>query len=450
MTAKPTTSTPLTLEQMRQQFDAAPYPRIPPEATPAGQYNDLFVNNMVTPFYLRDRRVVDTKGKLILDAGCGTGYKALVLALANPGAKIVGIDLSEKSIDLAKKRLEFHKFEDVEFHAMSIYDIADLGLKFDYINCDEVLYLLPDPLAALQTLRSVLAPAGILRTNLHSQLQRLVYYQAQEVFRMFGLMDEAPTEEHRQAVVATMKNLKLNVNLRARAWSKDCEQDTEDGREQVFANFLLSGDQGFTIPELFEMLEQSDLEFLSMLNWRQWDVQDLFQNVDELPGMIGMALAMASPAEQLRLYELLNPIHRLFDFWCYSTETPEPDSPIEDWSDEDWQTARVQLHPQLRNDDAKGKLLKSLENQQPFDFAQLISLPARSPIPVDGVIAATLLSLWDGSQPIQALVQRYKTLHPVNLVSLAPLTEAEALQAVRNALTYLEPFLYVLLERQPR
>ncbi|MBD1912032.1 MULTISPECIES: class I SAM-dependent methyltransferase [unclassified Leptolyngbya] len=448
MTAKPTTPNPLTLEQMRQQFDAAPYPRIPPEATPEGKYNDLFVNNIVTPFYLRDRRVVDTQGTLILDAGCGTGYKALVLAIANPGAKIVGIDLSEKSIDLAKKRLEFHKFENVEFHAMSIYDIADLGLKFDYINCDEVLYLLPDPLGAFQALRRVLSPGGILRANLHSQLQRLVYYRAQEMFRMFGLMDEAPTEEHRQTVIATMKNLKVNVDLRARGWVSSCEQDNDDGREQIFANFLLSGDQGFTIPELFDMLEQSDLEFLSMLNWRQWDVQELFQNVDELPGMIGMALAMASPAEQLRLYELLNPVHRLFDFWCYSTDTPDPDRPVEEWSDEDWQTARVHLHPQLRSNDAKGELLKSLENQQPFDFAQLIDLPARSAIPVDGIVAATLLSLWDGPQPIQALVQRYKTLHPVHPVSLVPLTDAEAFQAVQNALTYLEPFLYVLLERQ--
>jgi len=448
MTENSEFSNRLTLEQMRQQFDAAPYPRIPPEASPEGAYDELFIHSIVTPFYLRDRRVPQTQGKVILDAGCGTGYKALMLAVANPGAKIIGIDLSEKSVELAKKRLEFQKFDNVEFHAMSIYDLDQLGMAFDYINCDEVLYLLPDPLAALQSMRQVLRPGGMLRVNLHSAIQRAVYYRAQEMFRMFGLMDEPPTEEHRTTVVATMTNLKRDVDMRRRGWQPSCEQDNENAREEIFANFLLAGDQGFTIPEVFEMLEASDLAFLSMVNWRHWDVQELFQNVDELPGMIGMALAMASPAEQLRLYELLNPVHRLFDFWCYSPDTPEPDLPMEEWSDEDWQTARIQLHPQLCTPNARQQLLASLENQQPFDFAKIISLPTRAPIPVDGVVSATLLGLWDGPLAMMDLAQRYKTLHPVHPVSLEPLTEADALQAMKKVMTFLEPFLYVLPERQ--
>jgi len=448
MTAKSESPNRLTFEQMRQQFDAAPYPRIPPEASPKEHYNDLFIHNLITPFYLRDRRVPETQGKLILDAGCGTGYKALMLAIANPGAKIIGIDLSEKSVELAKKRLEFHHYENVEFHAMSIYDLSDLGMTFDYINCDEVLYLLPDPLAALQAMRGVLSPGGILRVNLHSAMQRAVYYRAQEMFRMFGLMDEPPTEEHRAAVVATMKNLKLNVEMRARGWGPNLEIADESGTEQIFANFLLAGDQGFTIPEVFEMLEAADLNFLSMVNWRHWEVQELFQNTDELPGLIGMALSMASPAEQLRLYELLNPIHRLFDFWCYHPDVPEPDSPIDEWSDDEWQTARIHLHPQICTEDARKQLLTALENQQPFDFARIISLPAKAPIPVDSVVAATLLTLWDGPLPIQALAQRYKILHPVNPITLEPVTDGGALEAMRKIITYLEPFLYVLPECQ--
>ena len=439
----------LDLEQMRQQFDAAPYPRIPPEQSPKRDYNELFIHNMVTPYYLRDRRVVDTQNKLILDAGCGTGYKALVLAVANPGAKVVGIDLSEKSVELAKQRLTFHKFEDMDFYAMSIYDIAELGMAFDYINCDEVLYLLPDPLAALQAMRDVLAPGGVIRVNLHSAIQREVYYRAQEMFRMFGLMDEPPSEEHRAAVVATMKNLKNNVNMRMRGWEPSCEIQSESASETIFANFLLSGDRGFTIPEVFEMLEATNLEFLSMVNWRHWDVQELFKNVEELPGLIGMALTMASPAEQLRLYELLNPIHRLFDFWCYNPDCPPADLPPEEWSDADWQTALVHLHPQLREADVKEKVLKAIEIHQPFNFADVLGLPAKAPIPVDSTVAATLLALWEGPQTVPALCQRYRTLHPVHPLSLEPLTEADAMTAMRYALTYLEPFLYVLLERQP-
>lgn len=438
----------LTFEQMRQQFDAAPYPRIPPDQTPKDNYNELFIHAMVTPGYLRDRRVLSTEGKLILDAGCGTGYKALMLAIANPGAKIVGVDLSEKSVDLARKRLDYQKFDNVEFHALSIYDLTELGMQFDYINCDEVLYLLPDPLAALQAMRDVLAPGGFIRVNVHSALQREVYYRSQEMFRMFGLMDEPPSEEHQEAVVAVMKNLKRDVNLKVRGWRPECEVKTEYAAESIFANQLLAGDRGFTIPEVFDMLETTDLEFLSMVNWRHWDVQELFSNVDELPGFIGMGLMSASPAEQLRLYELLNPIHRLFDFWCCHPDSTESDLPVDEWSDADWDNALVHLHPILCRQEVKEKVLKAMEIQQPFNVADVLSLPTRAPIPIDGTIAATLLALWDGAKPFPELCQRYRTIHPVNPLTLEPLTDAEAAKDMRYALTYLEPFLYILLERR--
>jgi len=85
----------------------------------------------------------------------------LVLAEANPGAKIIGIDLSEKSIKLAQQRVQYHGVENVEFHSILLEDLPKLGMEFDYINCDDVLYLLPDTVAGLQAMRSVLKPDGI-------------------------------------------------------------------------------------------------------------------------------------------------------------------------------------------------------------------------------------------------------------------------------------------------
>ncbi len=78
------------LEKIRHQFDTGNYPRHPIEASPQGDKNFLFIHNIVTPFYLRNKSVVNPRGKVILDAGCGSGYKALALAAANPGAKLSG------------------------------------------------------------------------------------------------------------------------------------------------------------------------------------------------------------------------------------------------------------------------------------------------------------------------------------------------------------------------
>jgi protein-L-isoaspartate O-methyltransferase len=76
------------LEKIRQQFDASPYPRVPLDKSPKDNISSPYIHNLVTPYYLRNQKIIEIKGKVILDAGCGTGYKSLVLAEANPGAKI--------------------------------------------------------------------------------------------------------------------------------------------------------------------------------------------------------------------------------------------------------------------------------------------------------------------------------------------------------------------------
>src|ERR1700761_4205647 len=49
----------------------------------------------------------------ILDAGCGTGLSTLMLARLNPGATVVGVDISPRSLDLARERAEASAFGDV-------------------------------------------------------------------------------------------------------------------------------------------------------------------------------------------------------------------------------------------------------------------------------------------------------------------------------------------------
>ncbi len=173
------------LEKIRQQFDFGPYPRMSLDTTPKDEIDLLFVHSFATPYYLKYQRTIPSEGLTILDVGCGTGYTSLILALANPGAKIVGVDISPQSIDLARQRLQHHGIENAEFFELSVFDLAQLGQQFDYINCDEVLYLL-DPGAALAAMKSVLKPHGVIRSNLHSALQRASFFRAQELFRIMG------------------------------------------------------------------------------------------------------------------------------------------------------------------------------------------------------------------------------------------------------------------------
>lgn len=284
-------------EKIRQQFDTGPYPRTALEKSPRNDAMSLYIHNLVNPYYLRNEKVIETEGKLILDAGCGSGYKSLVLAEANPGARIVGVDISEKSIELARQRLYYHGFTNTEFYVSSIEDLPKLGLDFDYINCDEVLYLFSDPAIGLQVMKSVLKPDGIIRANLHSSLQRTYFYRAQEVFKMMGLMDENPEEVEIDLVREIMKSLKDQVELKSITWRPDLETD----EERILMNYLFQGDKGYTISEMFSALRAAELEFVSMVNWRQWNLMALFKEPGNLPAFLAISLPDTTVEERLHL-----------------------------------------------------------------------------------------------------------------------------------------------------
>ena len=432
-------------EKIRQQFENQPYPKIPLDQTPKDDLNSLFVHNYLTAYYLRNQRTVETEGKVILDAGCGSGYKCLMLAYANPGAKIVGIDLSEESVKLARERLKFHGLEaNTEFHALSIYDLPSLGMEFDYINADEVLYLLPDVPGGLAAMKAVLKPQGIIRSNLHSFYQRSGFHRAQKLFNFVGLMEESPGDLEVGIVQETMKSLKDGVEIKARTWNPMYEG--EEGKPTLFANHLLVGDKGFTIPDLFSYLEETELEFISMVNWRQWEVTDLFKNAEDLPAFWAMSLPEISIQDRLHLYELMNPVHRLLDFWCgHPGETLESIS-VATWETTDWENASVQLHPQLQRNDVKEDLLKCYAEQKPWEISRWVSVPSQQPMVVDSTAAIFLLPLWQGKQTVASLVERWQKSHLADPITLEPISRSQALAEVKKLLIKLEVFLYVLLE----
>jgi 2-polyprenyl-3-methyl-5-hydroxy-6-metoxy-1,4-benzoquinol methylase len=436
---------PQLLEKIRQQFDSAPYPRIPLEKSPKENYDILYIHNLVTSYYLRNKKVINTENKVILDAGCGSGYKSLVLAEANPGAKIIGVDLSEKSVELARQRLEHYGFNNCEFHALSIEELPQLGIEFDYINADEVLYLLPDAVTGLNAMKAVLKPEGIIRSNLHSSYQRASYFRAQSLFKFMGLMDESPREMEMEIVRETMDALKDAVLIKRQTWSKRMAES----EEAMLANVLLMGDKGSTIPDLFAALRAANLEFISMVNWRYWDLTGLFNEPDDLPAFLAMSLPELSVEQQLHLFELLNPVHRLLDFWCGHPEAEKPQIDTSDWTDNDWEKTTVHLHPQLRTDKAKEDLIECIKTRRPFEVSKYVKVPTLIALHQESYIVACLLPLWDGPQPFMKLVERSHQIRPIDPITLEPIDKQTIFEQVKELLSDLEPFLYVLLEQSP-
>jgi 2-polyprenyl-3-methyl-5-hydroxy-6-metoxy-1,4-benzoquinol methylase len=438
-------------QKVCQQYDFSPYPHW--GNSNADYHPDfLFLHSLVTVHYLRHRRVTTTDDKLILDAGCGSGYKAFALATANPGAKIVGIDFSSASVQFARERFAA-KGINAQFEVLKLEDIASLGLQFDYINCDEILYMLPDPLLALKALRSVLKPDGLLRGNFHSLWQRSGYLRAQKVFGLLGLMDRNPETKEIQLAQHFLSSLRNETELKQRIWPPGSQKDATDPveAENILMNLLIQNDKGYTIPDVFAMLRAADLEFISMTNWAKWNLADLMQHPDQSLAIYGINAQRHSPESLLHLFELLHPTHRLLDFWCGcpSVESKQPDTT--DWllhppPIADWDAVQVHLHPQLCIPLVKEKFQASLAQRKPLNLAKYLSLPAHAPVRIDGQAIATLLPLHDAPQPFMTLLDRWLKLSPLNPVTLEPYSREAAATELQQLLLRLEACLYILLQ----
>lgn len=97
-------------------------------------------------------------GKQVLDVGCGGGI--LSEAMARRGAQVTGIDLAEKSLQVA----ELHALESGIQLAYRCVPVETLAMEkpaaFDVVTCMEMLEHVPDPLSVVRACAALLKPGG--------------------------------------------------------------------------------------------------------------------------------------------------------------------------------------------------------------------------------------------------------------------------------------------------
>jgi len=98
-------------------------------------------------------------GKSVLDVGCGGGI--LAEAMARRGARVKGIDLSEKALKVAQLHLLESKlpvdYEHVSVEALAAREPA----RYDVVTCMELLEHVPDPASMVSACAAAVRPGGI-------------------------------------------------------------------------------------------------------------------------------------------------------------------------------------------------------------------------------------------------------------------------------------------------
>jgi len=92
----------------------------------------------------------DLTGKTVLDIGCNGGFYSIEMKRRG-AARVVGIDSDDDYLRQARFAAEVMGHA-IEFRNLSVYDVAQLGEKFDVVIFMGVLYHLRHPLLALDLL----------------------------------------------------------------------------------------------------------------------------------------------------------------------------------------------------------------------------------------------------------------------------------------------------------
>lgn len=92
----------------------------------------------------------DLAGRSVLDVGCNAGFYSFEMKKRN-ARRVLGIDADPHYLRQARFVAEQTGL-DVEFRLMSVYDVGQLGEKFDLVIFMGVLYHLRHPLLALDLL----------------------------------------------------------------------------------------------------------------------------------------------------------------------------------------------------------------------------------------------------------------------------------------------------------
>lgn len=209
---------------------------------------------------------------------------------------------------------------------MSLYDVADLGRKYDFINCVGVLHHLPDPNKGLRALAEQMKEGALMHIFVYSALGRREIMLMQEALALLqgGKYDDF-TEGVKlgRAVFAALPDDSRVKKRENERWAMENERDS------TFADMYLHPQEvDYTVDTLMQWVDTvKDLgvEFAGFSNPKLWNVERLLAKD---PAVLAKAKAL-SEREQWRLCEILDPdTYTHYEFFLVKGKTPSK----KDWS----------------------------------------------------------------------------------------------------------------------
>ncbi len=281
-------------EEVREQYNKYPYPnfswfaKVDPVATCHASFE---VGSALTKGTIESHG-----GKKIALLGCGT-FEPYAMGSLHSKTRLDAVDISEKSLTLAKRRCFLRKTKNVDFYRNDLLNFCKSNQnKYDFINCFGVIHHLSDPTAAFKALACALNEDGFARIMVYSKTQRRKTRLIQETAKTLGLTPKvfgAPSKiKYLLRTLPPAHPLKLSQLLNS-------ELKTSSG---TVDSLLHVSETAFGVQELREALSEAGLHI------HQWDFSQNLLGL--LSGAQGRNLT-----EQLYFLECFDQWPGPYTFW---------------------------------------------------------------------------------------------------------------------------------------
>lgn len=193
----------------------------------------------------------------ILIAGCGTN-QAAVFAYNNPGSRVVGVDISQASLDHQQFLKDKYNLDNLELHRLPIEELPTLGRDFDLVVSTGVLMVMADPLEGMKALAQCVRPDGAIAIMVYAQYGRFGVTLLQSVFRDLGL----GLDDESVATVRLATSL-LGPDHPVRSYFKIAPDLSYDAG--LVDTFLIGRELTYSVDGCLELIEGAGLVFQAWL-----------------------------------------------------------------------------------------------------------------------------------------------------------------------------------------
>ena len=260
MTAKPANYIPA----VREQYEEFPYPDRKPEEEKVRLLSGYLMRlDAVSHHCYRGAQNFQDFRVLIAGGGTGDAVVAWAEQLRGLGkSEVVYLDMSTTSMQIAKKRADVRRLDNIKWINDSLLNIPDLNLgQFDFIDCTGVLHHLKEPDLGLKTLKGALKPGGAMNLMVYAPYGRTGIYHMQNLMRLINEDEDSATRKIINTKAA-LASLPPNHLLRIMG-SHGIEFNDMKNDAGIYDMFLHAQDRPYNIMEVHDWLERCGLEMVS-------------------------------------------------------------------------------------------------------------------------------------------------------------------------------------------